>query len=153
VSTGTLADLLDYVGNRVSSGITGVTAVYGATASASPDQVKPIPESFDSDITCLVWSNSSNLDAGNSETWPVQVDLLFWIVKENAATALRKAIPLIDRCRVLFRTDVSAGGNCDWFLMRGHSGPENLEMNGVTYLVLTVNTAGLLRHYSHDYTV
>src|SRR5262245_37329818 len=148
-----LVGLLDYIGNRVMSSIPGVKAVYGAAASAGPDQVKPIPESFDADITCLVWSASSDLVAGNTEAWPVAVDLLFWIVRENAGTALHKAMPLADRCRELFRSDISAGGNCTWFLMDGHSGPENIEMNGVTYLVLTVSCRGLLIHYSHDYNV
>lgn len=153
MSTGSLASLLDYVGNRVMSGIAGVHAVYGAAASDTPDQVKPVPESFDADITCLVWSSSSELIAGNTESWPVSIDLLFWIVKENAGTALQKAIPLVDRCRALFRSDVSAGGNAEWFLVKGHSGPENIEMNGVTYLVITVNCRGLLLHFSHDYSV
>jgi hypothetical protein len=151
--SGTLADLLDYVGNRVMTGIPGVKAVYGAAASDDPDQVKPVPESFDADITCLVWSGTSDLNAGNTESWPVVVDLLFWTVKENAGTALQKSIPIVDQCRVLFRTDITAGGNCEWFLMKGHSGPENIDYNGVTYSVMTVNCRGLLLHFSHDYSV
>lgn len=153
MTAGPLASLLDYIGNRIVDGITDVKAVYSAHASDDPDGVDWIPDSLDAALTCLVWPNGGTLKAGNTETYLYDIDLHFWINKSRMAEALRAAVQCVDACRVLFRTDISAGANAAWVLMQGHQPPADQLLNGVPYLVQTVAVRANSIHFSHDYTV
>lgn len=152
MTAGPLATLLDYVGNRVAAGIPGVTAVYSAHASDNPDRVLWIPDSIDAEVTCLVWPGAGAVTAGNTESYVYDVDLHYWVNRALVGQALATAVGCIDATLPLLRRDITAGGHAAWVQQRGHQGPGDEVVNGVSYLVATVNLQLLVLHFSHDYT-
>lgn len=146
-----LETILDAVGNRIYD-ITGVHAVYGAAASASPDDVKPMPNSFDADVTCVLWPDGGQLTAGNSERFAHDFSAHFWAHKATLGNALQTLVPFVERLRTTFRTNTTLTASCVWCLVQGYDAPTDETVNGVEYLVLSVRFRALEIHNSSDYS-
>jgi hypothetical protein len=131
------------------AGLSGMKATFSAASSAEGATV--IPRSIDDWPVGIVWADGGEMVAGNYETFDHDLELLIWANASNVAYAYNALIPFVERCRVLFRTDVDANGTACRVLMTGYRAIEVDEAHGKPFLVLPIQLEALELYASNDY--
>lgn len=150
----TLEAILDRTAIRVKT-LTGMKECYTITGSSQDDgTLVPIPPSIDSTPVSLLWVRGGRLEAGNTERFVHDVELHIWERGVNGGYGVSTLVPFIERCRVLFRTDLDANETATRVLMRGYGEifPQTMN-NQQVYLVLPILLEFTETHYSSDYAV
>lgn len=120
-----------------SSGTPGLRAAYSAGSTAEGAGI--IPRSIDDWPVAIVWASGGDLTAGNGpEPFFHQLEAQIWCNATDAAFAYQTLIPFVERCRVLFRTDLDANATAVRVLMTGYTAPEVDDAHGKPFLILTI---------------
>ena len=133
--------------------LTGLKECYTVTGTPQDDgTLLAIPTSVDDTPVGALMPIGGELNAGNTESFVHRFELQIWI---NAAdTNPLAAVEFVERCRVLFRTDLDANQTAVRVLMQGYDRLRTEEMNsGQVFLVLPIRLEATELHYSHDYAV
>jgi hypothetical protein len=136
-----------------STGTRGLKAAYSAGSTSLGASI--IPRSTDDWPIAIVWAAGGELTAGNGPE-PIfhRIEVQFWCNASEAASAYQTLIPFVERCRVLYRTDLDAGGQAARVLMTGYSSPEVDDgADGKPFLVLTVYLEALESTATNAYAV
>jgi hypothetical protein len=120
-----------------SSGTAGLRAAYSAASTTEGASI--IPRSIDDWPVAIVWAAGGEVTAGNGPE-PIlhRLEVRIWCNAAEAAFAYQTLIPFVDRCRVLFRTDVDANTTATRVLMTGYDQPEVDDAHGKPFLVLPI---------------
>ena len=125
-----------------SSGTPGLKAAFSAGSTTEGAGI--IPRSIDDWPVAIVWAAGGDLTAGNGpEPFFHQLEAQLWCNATDAAYAYQTLIPFVERCRVLFRTDMDANSAATRVLMTGYTAPEVDEAHGKPFLVLTIRLEAL----------
>ena len=133
--------------------LAGLKECYTVTGTAQDDgTLLAIPLSLDSTPVGALMPVDGALTAGNTERFLHTFELQVWL---NAAEANPlSTLAFVDSARVLFRTDIDAGGTTTRLLMRGYGALRSETMNsGREYIVLPIRLEALETHFSSDYAV
>ena len=141
-----LEAVMDAVALRLASGLsadssTGTPGLRAAYSAASTTQgAAIIPRSVDDWPVAIVWAAGGELTAGNGPE-PIlhSLEVRIWCNAAEAAFAYQSLIPFVERCRVLYRTDLHASaGSAARVLMTGYGSPEVEDAHGKPFLVLPI---------------
>lgn len=116
----------------------GLKAAYSAGSTSQGAHI--IPRSTDDWPIAIVWSAGGELTAGNGPE-PIlhRLEIQFWCNAADAAVAYQTLIPFVERCRVLYRTDINAASQATRVLMTGYGQPEVDDgRDGKPFLVLPI---------------
>lgn len=155
-----LEAVMDYVAGRMASGLSaksssgtrGLRAAYSAATTGEGGAI--IPRDVDDWPVAIIWTAGGDLTAGNGpEPIVHQLEAQIWCNATDAAFAYQTLIPFVDRSRVLFRTDLSAGGNAVRVLMTGYGAPDTEEARGKPFLILPIYLEALELNPSNAYSL
>jgi hypothetical protein len=135
------------------SGTPGLRAAYSAGSTTQGATI--IPRSVDDWPVAIVWAAGGQVQAGNGPE-PIlhAIEVQIWCNAAEAAFAYQTLIPFVDRCRVLFRTDVDANTTALRVLMTGYDQPEQDDStDGKPFLILTVHLDALELNPTNAYAL
>lgn len=131
--------------------LTGLKDCYTVTGTAQDDgTLLAIPTSLDSTPVAALMPIDGTLRAGNTEHFVHHFEMDIW---QNAAEANPLGnLTFIELARVLFRTDLDAGGTTTRVLFQGYNALRSETMNsGQVYIVLPLRFEILETYFSSDY--
>jgi hypothetical protein len=131
----------------------GLRAAYSAASTSQGAAI--IPRSIDDWPVAIVWAAGGELTAGNGPE-PIlhRLEVRIWCGATDAAFAYQTLVPFVQRCRVLFRTDLHASlANVSRLLMTGYDAPELDEAHGKPFLVLPIYLEALELASVNTYSV
>jgi len=140
-----LESVLDAVAARIATGLSGASssgtpglrAAYSAASTAEGAVI--MPRSIDDWPVAIVWAGGGELTAGNGiEPILHRIEVRIWCGATDAAFAYQTLVPFVERCRVLFRTDMDAHGTAVRVLMTGYDAVETDDAHGKPFLVLPI---------------
>jgi hypothetical protein len=135
------------------TGTPGLRAAYSAASTTQGAAI--IPRSIDNWPIAIVWAAGGELTAGNGpEPMLHRLEVRIWCNATEAAFAYQTLIPFVERCRVLFRTDLHASiANVSRLLMLGYDEPEVDDAHGKPFLVLPIYLEALEMASVNTYSV
>jgi len=156
-----LEAVMDAVALRLASGLsaasdTGTPGLRAAYSAASTTQgASIIPRSIDDYPVAIVWAAGGELTAGNGpEPMLHRLEVRIWCGATDAAFAYQTLIPFVERCRVLYRSDLHASAaNAARVLMTGYGEAEVDDAHGKPFLVLPIYLEALEMASVNTYSV
>lgn len=135
------------------SGTPGLRAAYSAASTSQGATI--IPRSIDDWPVAVVWAAGGQLQPGNGpEPFLHAIEVQFWCNAADAAFAYQTLIPFVERCRVLFRTDLDANATALRVLFMGYDQPEQDDgADGKPFLILTIHLEALEMTSTSAYAV
>jgi len=140
-----LVGVLDNTATRAAT-LTGMKAAHSCAATTMPRSIDDWP-------VAIVWPDGGDMQAGNAESLLHHLELRIWVNATDAAFALSTLMPFVERCQVLFRTDLDIGGEAVRLLMTGYGAPEVETAHGKPFFVLPVGLEAFELRLAHDYAV
>jgi hypothetical protein len=146
---------LDTVLDAVALRMAAITDIKGAYSVGSGGVgAKYMPDSVDDTPIAIVWPDGGDLMAGNGpEAFVHQLEARVWMNATNAGAAFAKVAPMVERCRVAFRSDVTLSGACTRCLMTGYGAVEVDTANGKPFYVLPIRFEVLEHTATNAYSV
>lgn len=144
--------IYDAVAKRART-LSGLKECYTVTGTPQDDgTLLAIPTSLDSMPVATLMPLDGELIAGNTERFIHRFEMSIW---QNAAEANPLGnLTFIELARVLFRTDIDAGGTATRVLFKGYNALRNETMNErQVFIVLPLRFEILETHFSSDYAV
>jgi hypothetical protein len=122
------------------TGLPGLRACYSAGAA---DGSLAIPRTFDDSPVGVVGPASGGLDASNYELFVHRLELAVWVSATHLTWAWRTIVPMVQRARETFRSDIDAGGTACRVIMTGYQQVESDDQHGKDFLVLPIQLEAL----------
>ena len=120
-----------------SSGTRGLRAAY--SVASTTEGARLIPRAVDDWPVAIIWSAGGQITAGNGPEPSVhELEVQIWCNATDGALAYQTLIPFVDRCRVLFRTDVNANSTTTRLLMTGYGAADVETAHDVPFLILPI---------------
>ena len=134
--------------------LSGLKDCYAITGSSQDDgTLTVVPQSLDSTPVAALFPKGGALTAGNTEKLLHRLELDIWERAADGGYAVQVLAPFVERCRVLFRTDLDVNGQATRCLMTGYGEWFPQSVNGQMYLVLPIYFEILETYFSSDYSV
>jgi hypothetical protein len=129
--------LIDNLAANSDNGTPGLRAAFSVGSTAQGARI--MPRSIDDWPVAIVWPAGGDLTAGNGpEPMLHRIEVRIWFNASEAGAATQALVPFVDRCRVLFRTDLDANATATRCLMTGYGEPEVDDAHGKPFLVLPI---------------
>lgn len=147
-----IIDIFDATATRCRT-LVGLKECYTVTGTLQDDgTLLAIPTSLDDSPVGALMPRGGDIGAGNAENFVHRFELQIW---QNAAdTNPLASMAFVERCRVMFRSDMDANGTATRLLFSGYEPLRTEEINsGQVFLVLPIRFEVLELHFSHDYSV
>lgn len=140
--------IMDRIAVRAAS-LSGLKAAWSAASSAEGATI--VPRSVDDWPVAIVWADGGALAAGNHEGFVHDIELDIWVNATDIGYAYKTIVPFVERCRVLFRTDLDANATATRVEMTGYGAIETDEAHGKPFLILPIRLEALELYLSDDY--
>jgi len=123
------------------TGLPGLKACFSSASSSAPSVL--IPRSVDDWPIGFVLPGGGQQEPGNYELLVHAIRLDIWVGAADIGYAVKTIVPLIDRCRIHFRSDIDNGLTCQRLLMTGYDQLDPDEAHGKPFLVLSIRLEAL----------